>query len=115
MRYTPGLAGMVAIAASITATPLGDFCGSASVGSMVRIIPRLARIGGEGSWVTRSRPGGWEAVQIGNAAFDGSNRTRFLLYQWVSGSSTKTVDNPVEKVFDSRVKVAVSLAFLRID
>jgi hypothetical protein len=37
------------------------------------------------------------------------------LCQWLSGSSTEPVDNPVDKHFDNCVNVAVSLGFLRID
>ena len=56
----------------------------------------------------RGQFGEWEAV------FRSSNGERIGLYQWVSGSSTEAVDNPVENVFDNCVNVAVSLAFLSI-
>jgi hypothetical protein len=54
---------------------------------------------------------GFVSISIVNFA---PNRHLAGLYQWVSPSSTQTVDNPVDKVFDNRVNVADSLRFLRI-
>jgi hypothetical protein len=85
---------------------------------MLSHIPRFARSGGEGGWITwswfsavgrcrhRQKPHFMDQIVAGLAGINGLA---------VSGSSTKTVDNPVEKVFDTRMNAADSLAFLRID
>ncbi len=83
---------------------------------MILNILRIALSGGEGVRPeVASPPGQDSAVGSRKTSYNWSNRSGARADQWVSRSSTKTVDNPVEKVFDSRVNAAVSLAFQRID
>jgi hypothetical protein len=63
----------------------------------------------------RSGPAKSRLSQSAGPAYHSSNRHGVPPYQWVSQSSTKSVDKPVEKVFDTGVNAAVSLVFLRFD